>query len=180
MRGAGSKRLGYTLGRFPCLPAPGVGRFRHFFRTNTSMTKVLRFFNYFDWVVAVGTLVVGLVLMNGWVIASGLLGLALAWYKPAERIKKRMEKSFLRKPAKVEDSAHTQGEDAFYANVLGTAQPAALEDAPSAAATAPATPVGFAFGPRGYGAVRLSVSKHNQLRPEHLELGTMGTEPRAF
>ncbi len=147
------------------------------------MTKVLRFFNYFDWFVACGTLLVGLYLLNGWVIASGLLGLALAWYKPAERIKKRLEKTLLRKPAKVEDSAHTQGEDAFYANVLGTAgtasdgtdSPAAAPvAAPSGAATA------MAFGLRGYSSVRLSVSKHNQLSPEAFELGTMSSETRYF
>ena len=135
------------------------------------MQKTLRIFNLLDWFVAIGTLLVGLVLLNGWVLAGGAFGLAMAWYKPAERIKKRLESKFLRKKSPRDDSAAVLAEDAFYDQALKGTSRVEEASAPSPAATeAPAAVPDFRRGPRGYSGVFLHPSRHNQLKQAHLNL----------
>lgn len=142
------------------------------------MEKLFKLLAAMDWLVSGGSVAYGLLTQNWWYVAGGVLGLCLAFYRPSERIRAVLEKRFLRKKTRTDDSAVAQAEDVFYASVLGQLQD---ESAPSVAA-----------GPRhyhdtlpAYNRVLLSGSKHNQLRPEHvqklaLEPDVLSQAPRYF
>lgn len=134
------------------------------------MDKLIRIFSTLDWVVGGITVLVGLYLLNGWVIASGALGLLAAYYKPAQRIKTAMEKKLLRKKAKVDDSTADLHEDAFYAHML-SGDEVAEHAAPEATMVAHA-PRTYHDALPGYGVVYLSPNKHNQLKQTHLRVPT--------
>lgn len=126
------------------------------------MEKLFKLLSAMDWLVSGGSVAYGLYAQNWWYVAGGLLGLGLAYYRPSERIRAVIEKRFLHKKARTDDSAVAQAEDVFYASVLGQLQDAS---APS-----------VSTGPRhyhdtlpAYGRVLLSGSKHNQLRAEHVQ-----------
>lgn len=135
------------------------------------MNKLLKIFNKLDWVMGFGALVVGLYLGNWWVVASGVLGLLAAWYKPAERIKKKLESKFLRKKAVTSDVQKVQAEDEFYAQ-MGVAE---LEVMSPPVPTAVSYSNSLRSGP-----VLISTNRHNQLKPGHLNLATSQTGPRPW
>jgi len=126
------------------------------------MNKLLKILNKLDWVVGAGTVLVGLYLLNGWVVASGVLGLLVAWYKPAERIKKKLEAKFLRKKTVASDVHKVQAEDEFYAQ-MGVTEPELSQ--PKAPVTAVSYSNSLSSGP-----VLISSSRHNQLKVDHLNL----------
>lgn len=138
------------------------------------INKSLTALNRLDWLVAAGTLVAGIYLSSPWLIAAGFLGFATAWYKPAERIKRRLEKKFLRKKTVASDAKSVQAEDAFYANVLGTG---VVEPTLHAADAAPAS-LNFSATPT-WGKLGLNQSPHSVLRYTHLNLAT-GAVPRTW
>lgn len=135
------------------------------------MNKLLKIFNKLDWVMGIGALVVGLYLGNWWVVASGVLGLLAAWYKPAERIKKKLESKFLRKKAVTSDVQKVQAEDEFYAQ-MGVAE---LEVMSPPVPTAVSYSNSLRSGP-----VLISTNRHNHLKPGHLNLATPQTGPRPW
>lgn len=127
------------------------------------MQKSLKALKFVDWFMAVGSIAVGLYLQSSIFIAAGLLSLLIAWYSPAERIKKVLEKKFLRKTPAPSDTGKVAADDQFYAEVL---QPAA-EEAESTETSQDAAPYFGHTWPKN-GPLYLHSSKHNQLRPEHL------------
>ncbi len=135
------------------------------------MQKLIKALSALDWVVGTLSLAWGLYSGNAWFIAGGALGLVTAYYKPAVRIQAALEKRFLRKKPANADNVKVQAEDAFYANMLGTdvetpATPAAVvAAAPDFTRTLPAGPV------------LVNSSRHNLLKPTHLNLvqGTAST-----
>lgn len=134
------------------------------------MDKLIRLLGTLDWVVAVGTLLVGLYLKNGWIVASGLLGLGLAWYQPARRVKAVLEKKFLRKMKPGElATAQVQHDEAFYAQVLGAEESPAIA-APGGAAQPEHPPRTYASAPRPYRSMHIGRRKHNQLRAEYFNM----------
>ena len=127
------------------------------------LNKTLKALNRLDWFLAGGTIAVGLYLQNWWVVGSGCIGLAAAWYRPAERIKARMEKKFLRKKAATSDAKSVQAEDAFYAQVLG--------QEPAADLVAKAAPTAGDFSAAlQSGQFSLNPSRHSVLRYQHFNL----------
>lgn len=138
-----------------------------------NINKALKALNRLDWFVAAGTVAVGLYLLNYWVIGSGLIGLAAAWYKPADRIKARLEKKFLRKKTQPSDTAKTLQEDAFYAEMLGQAG-----DAGAAAGAEPAKPADYR-GNVPLGALHLSQNPYSVVRYQHFNLAA-ATENRTW
>jgi len=134
------------------------------------MDKLIRLLGTLDWLVAIGTLLVGLYLKNGWVIASGLLGLGLAWYQPARRIKAVLEKKFLRKMKPGElATAQVQHDEAFYAQVLG-ADESAAQAVPAGEALTAAPSRTYASAPLPYRGMYIGRRKHNLLRAEHFNM----------
>lgn len=121
------------------------------------MNTLLRYLNKLDWILSIATLLAGLYLLKWLFVLAGVVGLFAAWYKPAERLKSRLEKRMLRKrgaPAGPTDQ--DLGEDLYQ----------------SAEVAAP-TPSGPARSFRdGYAPVqvRLSTSRHNLLKAEHFNL----------
>lgn len=136
------------------------------------MEKLFKLLAAMDWLVSGGSVAYGLVTQNWWYVAGGVLGLCLAFYRPSERIRAVLEKRFLRKKARTDDSAVAQAEDVFYASVLGQLQD---ESAPAAAATGPRQ---YHDTLPAYGRVLLSGSKHNQLRAEHVQV--LASAPEAL
>ena len=139
------------------------------------MSKLLKILTRLDWFMGGATLLVGLYLMNYWVIASGILGLLAAWYQPAARIKKYLEKKFLRKKEGSTDTQKAVAEDAFYAQVLGT------QSAPQPATSTPA-PVARPLDYSGVlpaGQLRLNQSRHSVVQYRHLNL-VAGAELRKW
>lgn len=127
------------------------------------MQKSLKALKFFDWFLAAGTVVVGLYLQSSLLVAAGLLSVAIAWYNPAERIKKLLEKKFLRKAPTPSDTGKVQADDQFYAEVL---QPQTSQDA--SPALAQNAPPNFGRPLAKNGPLYLHSSQHNVLRPQHL------------
>jgi hypothetical protein len=131
------------------------------------MDKLFRIFTALDWFVGGISILVGLYMQNWWVVAGGVLGLITAYFKPALIIKAKLEKKFLRKKAKTDDSAEALAEDSFYAQMLGqeaVAEPVAAEPAPAL----PARTYRDALPP--YAGAYLSRNRHNQVAARHLPL----------
>ena len=138
------------------------------------MDKVIKNLSKLDWILGGATLAYGVATMNLFIAAVGVMSLLIAWFKPAVRIKAALEKRFFAR--KVEKSGvlatrSALAEDAFYAEHLGAAEvelpPAAAESpaAISAPAPLPSFLVTLPSGPYS-----LHSSRHNQLRPAHLNL----------
>jgi hypothetical protein len=128
------------------------------------MDKLIRFLGIIDWLVAIGSIAVGLALRNWWIVASGTLGLGVAYYQPARIIKDKLEKYLVRKPKPGEVStALVQNDEAFYAQVLGEQQEAAA----SPQVVVPRT---YGSPVSGYAGTFIGRRKHNQLRVELLNL----------
>ncbi len=83
------------------------------------MDKFLKIFNKVVWLVAFGSLGAGLYLDNGWLLAGGVLGMGTAWYKPAERVKKVLEKKMLRKTPAPSDTHKVLAQDDFEPQQVG-------------------------------------------------------------
>lgn len=129
------------------------------------MEKIIRLLGIVDWLVAIGSIAVGLYLKNGWVIGSGVLGLGIAYLQPAVWMKKKMEKWLVRKakPGEV-STALVQHDEAFYADVLGNSEPkvtVAAVSLPQRTYASPSLP---------YAGTYIGRRKHNLLRPEHFNL----------
>lgn len=125
------------------------------------MPTYLKRLSYFDWFLSVGTVLVGLYLWDPLVLAAGGLGMLMAWYGPAARVKAYLEKRFLRKTPKHTDTGAVAAEDAFYDAERATQ---ALPDAP-VAGERPDFRRGLASGP-----LYLHSSPHNQLKVHYLRL----------
>ena len=119
-----------------------------------------------DWLVGGLSIVVGLYLQNWWVVAGGFVGLAAAYFKPAMIIKAKLEKKFLRKKAKTDDSAVARAEDVFYAQMLGQQN---LDDAVAQEPVA-LSPRTYQDALPPYAGIYLSGSRHNQVSVRHLAL----------
>jgi len=136
------------------------------------MDKLLRIFVALDWLVGGLSILVGLYLQNYWVVAGGALGLLAAYFKPAVIIKNKMEKKFLRKKVKTEDSDVALAEDTFYAQVLG----AEAGDEVAPAPVVPQVPRAYPDPLPPYAGVFLSKNRHNQVLPQHIHLLAAPTE----
>jgi hypothetical protein len=130
------------------------------------MDKLLRIFVALDWLVGGLSILVGLYLQNYWVVAGGTLGLLAAYFKPAVIIKNKMEKKFLRKKKKTEDSDVALAEDTFYAQVLGAEAAEKVVAAPAV----PQAPRAYPDLLPPYAGVFLSKNRHNQVLPQHIRL----------
>lgn len=128
------------------------------------MEKTLKLLAAMDWVLSGGTLAVGLYLQNWFIVGAGCLGLLVAWYAPAARLKKYLAKRFLRKtPGVKNDSGAVAKDDQFYEAAL-------------APAAQPAAPAASSFSqPLRAGKVFLHSSPHNRLKGPHLQLETPDT-----
>lgn len=123
-----------------------------------------------DWLVGGLSILVGLYLQNWWVVAGGFMGLAAAYFKPALIIKEKLEKKFLRKKAKTDDSDVAQAEDVFYAQMLG--QPL---DETAVQETVTLSPRTYRDALPPYAGIYLSGSRHNQVSVRHLALVSQDT-----
>ena len=128
------------------------------------MEKALKYLSLTDWLLSIGTLVVGAYLQNLYIIGAGVFGLLMAWYSPAKRIKAAMSKKFLRKtPQTRTDEVHVAADDAFYEKTD--------QKEPALAANFAPVSVGQSYAmPLGQGSIYLHVSPHNELRAAHLKL----------
>jgi len=123
------------------------------------VNHLLHHLNRFDWIAATVTLIVGLALLNPWVITAGVVGLVAAWYKPAERIKKYLEDKMLRRRQGATGPTDADlGED-LYAQVSQV-----LAQAP---AEQPVRTYRDAFGTV---TLRVHPSRHNWLKVENFNL----------
>lgn len=133
------------------------------------MQKSLRLFSALDWVVASITLLVGLWLLNGWVILAGTIALAIAWYSPAKRVSARLQKYLFKKRQTEDHSSVLLREDEFYASLRPDVNQASkASQGPDGLGEAP--PVDFTLRPYTYAQVRLNSSRHNLLTSKSLDL----------
>jgi len=130
------------------------------------MEKLLSIFNALDWLVGGLSILVGLYMQNWWLVAGGALGLLAAYFKPAVIIKNKLEKKFLRKKAKTDDSGAALAEDTFYAQVLGSAAGEVAEPEP----VVPQAPRAYPDPLPAYAGIYLSSSRHNRVQLQHLRL----------
>lgn len=116
--------------------------------------RLLSLFNKLDWFVGGSCLMVGLYLMQPWLIAGGIVGLLSAYYQPAAYLSKRLEEKLLTKSAQTSQNEIALAEDAFYAqHSAGDAlEQARAEEARSRAARAP--------------TLVIANSPHNHLTPQ--------------
>ena len=129
------------------------------------MNKLISYLSALDWLVSGCTLALGLYQQNVLLIGVGVLGLLLAWFKPAARVKAYLEKRFLRKKAVHSDTQAVLAEDAFYAQVLDDG---ALDPAPAVSDT----PANFSANLPA-GALRFSGHRHNLVQARHLNLAPL-------
>lgn len=131
------------------------------------MDNLLKFFNKVDWLLAIACFIFGFYTGNHWYFLAGLLSVFMAWYKPAERIKKTLEKKLLRKKSTVSDNHVIEDEDAFYARHDEGHIPSP-DTFPTKEGTAPH------FGQTLIrpGSVYLHTSKHNMLQRQNIGVST--------
>jgi hypothetical protein len=130
------------------------------------MNKLISHLSALDWLVSGSTLAFGIYQQNLLLIGLGVLGLLLAWYKPAARFKSHLEKKFLRKKVAQSDTGAILAEDAFYSEVLGA------ETAPDAIlARGSETPTNFR-GTLQPGTLYFSSHRHNLVHNRHMNLAT--------
>lgn len=121
------------------------------------MNTILRYLNKLDWILSGGTLLVGLYLLDWLIILAGLVGLVAAWYKPAERLKNRMQARMLRKRGPPQGPTDQDlGEDLYHVAEPEQAEP-----------SGPARSFRDGYAPV---QVRLSPSRHNVLKANHFNL----------
>lgn len=121
------------------------------------LERLLTIFNKLDWFFGGACLLVGLYMMNPWLMAGGVFGLLSAYFQPANYLKKKLEAKMLSKHATPVDDSAILAEDAFYAAHLEISEPAAQR------ARAAATD-----GPR----MLIWGVPHNRLEPELLRAFT--------
>ena len=133
------------------------------------MNKLLNALSKLDWVLALGTLAYGAYHRDWLILSAGVLGVAVAWYRPADKVKVALEKYFLAKKRPKDDSAKLLQEEAFYAEALQETQSdlAAISE-PEGPPSAPSADFRRALG--GYASVRLNPSRHNQLSPAAFDI----------
>lgn len=124
------------------------------------MSKLLKNISAIDWILSIGTILVGIYMQSSMLIAGGTLGLGIAWYNPAARLKAHLGKKFLRKTAARSDASSVAKDDQFYA------EPAL--QAPAEPEAPPAVP-DFSRGLTA-GALYLHSSPHNQISVTYLQL----------
>lgn len=122
---------------------------------------MMKLLNKVDWVGSGASLAWGIYAKDPWFIGGGLVGFVVAWYQPANKLAELLKKRMVRKKAVADDSATVLKEDAFYAEMLGQ-QPDAE---PPKASKAP----DFS-GELRIASVSISGSRHNALKPSHLNL----------
>ena len=128
-----------------------------------------------DWTLAICTIIVGLYLLDWLVLGAGVLGLGVAWYGPAARMKVKLEGHFLKRRAVRDDTVEVTAQDAFYAGVLGNPDPSVSVDAVQEPGIA--QPADFSRAVAPYGPMRLGVSRHNQLKPASFNLARGSSTP---
>jgi hypothetical protein len=129
------------------------------------MTKLLKLFTLLDWCVGAVCLVLGLYTMNGWLLSSGIIAFAVAWFRPAEKVNAYIKKKFMRKAVLKDDTAAILAEDAFYEMM-------APAPAPSEVPLIKKETISYIGKPQQYAKVALSGYVHNKLKPGHLQLKT--------
>jgi hypothetical protein len=126
------------------------------------MQKLIKLLSALDWVGSTIFVVVGLKQSNWWLVSGGVLGLGLAYLKPAERIRAALFKRFVHKTDKGVAMTEEHLEDeAFYAQILGATPELIPEEKPMGPSRTFASPA------PAYGPTFVGPSKHNQLRPQH-------------
>lgn len=137
--------------------------------SNFNMKKTLKTLRYVDWTLGIGTVVAGVLLGNKLVLAAGLLGLLVAWFNPAQRLKHAIEKRIVRKGSgKVDHTELAAHDDALY-------EAPALSEAQSTEAPANEKP-DYSANP-SIGKVFLHSSPHNQVKLTSLSFSYEG-KPR--
>jgi hypothetical protein len=133
------------------------------------MEKLIRYLGALDWLLATGTVAVGLWLQNWLLVAFGIAGMLMAYLQPAKRVNAYITKRMTRKrDPSAASTAQVQQDEAFYQEVLGEVLTA------DAGGSTPART--YASAPVPYGPTYLSASKHNQLKRPHLQL--LNAQPR--
>lgn len=133
------------------------------------MKKTLKTLRYVDWTLGIGTVIAGVLLGNKLVLVAGLLGLLVAWFNPAQRLKHAIEKRMVRKGSgKVDHTALTTHDDALY-------EAPALSDAQSGEVLADEKP-NYSANPTT-GKVFLHSSPHNLVKLTSLSFSYEG-KPR--
>lgn len=124
------------------------------------MKKLLRALNVFDWILGFGFIGAAFWLSDWRYAAAGVIGLLVAYFKPAKRFQAYVESRVVqrRNPTKHNTDQVAQ-EEAFYEAALNLAD---ATETPAAKRTYadPAVP---------YRGTFLSRSKHNRMTPESLE-----------
>lgn len=123
------------------------------------MEKLIKYLSALDWFLGIGTILYGLIVGPLYIALFGALGLCVAWYKPAPRIKKYLESRVLAKAPSTKDTHAVLDAEKFYAEMLeGSATAAALPAKKNYSAN-------VTFGPMFLGG-----SRHNILAPAHFNL----------
>ena len=129
------------------------------------MQKTIKYLGYLDYVVALGTIIYGLLVGPSWLAAAGGLGLVLAWYSPAAKIQRLLATHFLGRKKR----AHAADDAAAALEAIRLAEEAAEIEAPGI----PAKARDFrSNGFTSYGPMRLAANRHNLLRPSSGNLVT--------
>lgn len=124
------------------------------------LPKMLKLLNKVDWILGFGVIAAGIYLEDWRVLASGFLGLAVAYYKPADRIKARLEAKLLRK---------TESKNASVTALVAEDTPPVEELSALESSTTPTKHASFKEEMQG-GQILLGGSRHNVLKPSHLNM----------
>lgn len=135
------------------------------------MDTLLKFFNRVDWLMATACFIFGFYFSEPWLFLAGAISTFTAWYKPAERIKAKIEKRFLRKKTVHSDNNKLASEDEFYKS-MGVTETGEDESAQAQA------PVALTYSATYLqsGPLRLHISRHNALSPTNLGTSTLKQE----
>lgn len=128
------------------------------------MNKLLSYLNKLDWLLSFGTLGAAYYFDQPLLYAAAAAGFLMAWYKPANRIKARIDAKLVRKAQAPSDAAKMAADEAFYEEFGAhddTKETAFRKDQRFDRNPAPAK-ISFVF----------STNKHNQVHWEHLDLTT--------
>jgi len=123
-----------------------------------TMDKFLTYLNKLDWALAIASFGLAYYFDQPWLYAASAIGLFMAWYKPANRIKAKVDSKFVQKAAAPTDADKLAADEAFYEEFSSAEDAYRKETRFNFTPALPKLPYVF------------SSNKHNQIRWQHLDL----------
>lgn len=128
------------------------------YTTKRAMNKLLTYLNKLDWALSFVSFGLAYYFNQPWLYVASAIGLFMAWYKPANRIKAKIDAKLIRKTTAPSDADKLAADEAFYKEFSSPEDVFREEARFDRSPALPKLPYFF------------SGNKHNQIHWQHLDL----------